>query len=46
MIGTDVQNTTLPNKKPGKAIPASQKRELIRQLVMGRAKKEMMPYGR
>lgn len=46
MIGTDVQNTTLPDKKPGKAIPADQKRALLRQLVVGRVKKEMNPYGR
>jgi hypothetical protein len=42
VIGTDVQNTTLPDKKPGKAIPAAQKRAMIKQLVMARPKKE---YG-
>lgn len=45
MIGTDVQNTTLPDKKPAKAIPASTKRAMIRELVAARAKKELNPYG-
>lgn len=39
MIGTDVQNTTLPDKKPAKAVPAPEKRALLKQLVMNRMKK-------
>jgi|GEM_PF-2056905 len=46
MIGTDVQNTTLPDKKPAKAIPADQKRAMIKNLIAGRVKREMNPYGR
>jgi hypothetical protein len=46
MIGTDVQNTTLPDKKPAKAIPAGQKRDMIKQMLMQKAKKELNPYGR
>lgn len=46
MIGTDVQNTTLPDKKPAKAAPVSVKRTLIRQMLVEKAKKELNPYGR
>ena len=42
MIGTDVQNTTLPDKKAAKAIPASTKRAMIKELIASRVKKE---YG-
>jgi hypothetical protein len=42
MIGTDVQNTTRPDMKPAKAIPASTKRDFIKQLVMNKLKKS---YG-
>ncbi len=45
MIGTDVQNTTLPDKKPAKAIPAAQKREMIKALVSNRVRKGLMPSG-
>ena len=45
MIGTDVQNTTLPDKRGAKAIPAEQKRALIKQLVKDRVKKNLVPYG-
>ena len=41
MIGTDVQNTTLPDKKPAKAIPAEQKRAMIKALVANRVQREM-----
>ena len=46
MIGTDVQNTTLPDKKGAKAIPASAKRDMIRRMLVDKAKKEFNPYGR
>jgi hypothetical protein len=46
MIGTDVQNTTLPDKKGAKAIPAPTKRAMIRQMLVEKAKKEFNPYGR
>ena len=39
MIGTDVQNTTLPNKGPAKAAPASVKREMLKRLVEARIKR-------
>jgi len=39
MIGTDVQNTTLPDKKAAKAMPASMKRAMLKQLVSDRVKK-------
>jgi hypothetical protein len=39
MIGPDVQNTTLPDKKAAKAVPAPEKRALLKQLVMNRMKK-------
>jgi hypothetical protein len=45
VIGTDVQNTTLPDKKPAKAIPAAQKREMIKALVSNRVRKGLMPSG-
>lgn len=45
MIGTDVQNTTLPDKKPAKAIPADQKRAMIKALVANRVRKGLMPSG-
>ena len=45
MIGTDVQNTTLPDKKGAKAIPAAQKREMIKALVSNRVRKGLMPSG-
>jgi hypothetical protein len=45
VIGTDVQNTTLPDKKPAKAIPASKKRDMIKSLIASRVKREMNPYG-
>ena len=39
MIGTDVQNTTLPNKGPAKAAPANVKREMLKKLVLERVKR-------
>lgn len=42
MIGADVQNTTLPDKQPAKAIPAAKKREMLKRLISSRVKKE---YG-
>ena len=42
MIGTDVQNTTRPDLKPAKAIPAETKRAYLKQLVVDRLKKQ---YG-
>ena len=39
MIGPDVQNTTRPDMKPAKAIPAAAKRDFLKQLVLNRMKK-------
>lgn len=39
MIGTDIQNTTLPNKGPAKAAPANVKREMLKRLVTERVKR-------
>ncbi|MEY4093802.1 MAG: hypothetical protein RLZZ53_1001 [Acidobacteriota bacterium] len=40
MIGTDVQNTTLPDKKAAKAMPASMKRDFLKMVVVDRLKKK------
>lgn len=45
MIGTDVQNTTLPDKKPATAMPITQKRAMIKELVKDRVKKAMYGNG-
>lgn len=45
MISTDVQNTTLPEKKPAAAMPVAQKRALIKELVKDRVKKAMYGNG-
>lgn len=39
MIGTDVQNTTLPNKGPAKAAPASAKHEMLKRVIAEKLKK-------
>jgi hypothetical protein len=39
VIGTDVQNTTLPNKGPAKAAPESVKREMLKRMVAERIKR-------
>lgn len=42
MIGTDVQNTTLPNKGPAKAAPADTKREMLKRVIGERIKKDLL----
>lgn len=39
MIGTDVQNTTLPEKKAAK-VPEGKRREMIKSIIMNRIKRE------
>lgn len=40
MIGPDVQNTTRPDLKPAKAVPAEAKRALLKQVVVDRLKQQ------
>lgn len=40
MIGTDVQNTTLPNKGPAKAAPADTKREMLKRVIADKIKQQ------
>lgn len=42
MTGPDVQNTTRPDLKPAKAIPAEMKRAMLKKLIVNNGKS----YGR
>jgi len=42
VIGTDIQNTTLPNKAPAKAAPAEAKREMLKRVIADKVKRQ---YG-
>ena len=44
MIGTDVQNTTLPDKRSAKA-SEGKRREMIKAIIMKRVKRESGTNG-
>jgi len=39
VIGTDIQNTTLPEKKAAK-VPEAKRREMLKSIIMKRVKRE------
>lgn len=45
MIGPDVQNTTRPDLKPARAIPAEGKRAMLKQIVVDRVKRDFGASG-